>query len=473
MRLRWCYMFILVFSLFPLCTAFSEPRTESFASRIIEESRQTQQDARYTLSLIQMDRSQLQKERNRLTEQLSAAEEVFRARKETFQNLLDGETILKEAIESEKEEIKNVEDTLYNAAQRAVALIEKSPVSAEQPHRMEQLMPLISKQRFPGIEGVHTLVDIYWSELAASGERKLYEGRFIGPDYSELTGRIIRIGTLTAAFQTRNNDVGYLRTGENKKYVAVTGDLPWHVSSSLKSYFKGKTLHMPLDISGGTVFEMLSEKKDVADWLNAGGLLIWPLLLIGLVAIVLASERFAFLMRIRTNSDKIMADILGYVDREEWQACRDYCDKNNRFPTCRVLRSVFEHLNVSRETMENAIQEAILRQIPRLERFVATLAVLAAIAPLLGLLGTVTGMINTFQVITLFGTGDPKLMSGGISEALVTTQLGLAVAVPIILMHHFLERRIDKILGDIEEKGNKIVVALLKKGVITEGATAQ
>jgi biopolymer transport protein ExbB len=308
--------------------------------------------------------------------------------------------------------------------------------------------------------------------MIASGEIRAYDGGFIGPEYKEQTGRIIRVGPLSAAYRTDGGEVGYLQTGDNNKLVAVSGDLPWHVSSSLKSYFKGQADHMPLDISGGTVFKMLSEREGFTSWFTSGGLLMWPLFLIGFVAMALAFERFVFLMRIRSNSDKVMADILEYVDQKDWRKCRDYCDQNERFPTCRVLRSVFEHLNVSRETMENAIQEAILRQIPRLERFVATLSVLAAIAPLLGLLGTVTGMIETFQVITLFGTGDPKLMSGGISEALVTTEVGLIVAVPIILVHHFLERRIDKILVDIEEKGNKIVVALMKKGVITEGAPA-
>ena len=91
----------------------------------------------------------------------------------------------------------------------------------------------------------------------------------------------------------------------------------------------------------------------------------------------------------------------------------------------------------------------------------------AAIAPLLGLLGTVTGMIDTFHVITVYGTGDPRMMSGGISEALVTTQLGLAVAVPIMILHHFLERRVDKILSDMEEKGTSFTVILLKQGVFT------
>ena len=108
------------------------------------------------------------------------------------------------------------------------------------------------------------------------------------------------------------------------------------------------------------------------------------------------------------------------------------------------------------------MEEAILKQLPRLERFLPTLSVFAAIAPLLGLLGTVTGMIETFQVITRFGTSDPKLMAGGISEALITTQLGLAVAMPIIIIHHFLERRVDKVVGDMEEKGLALAAAMME-----------
>ncbi len=103
------------------------------------------------------------------------------------------------------------------------------------------------------------------------------------------------------------------------------------------------------------------------------------------------------------------------------------------------------------------MQEAILAEIPRLERFLSTLAVLASIAPLLGLLGTVTGMINTFQVITFHGTSDPRLMSGGISEALVTTMLGLGVAIPIMLSHSLLSRRVETSIAQIEEKSIRFV----------------
>jgi biopolymer transport protein ExbB len=116
------------------------------------------------------------------------------------------------------------------------------------------------------------------------------------------------------------------------------------------------------------------------------------------------------------------------------------------------------------EVLENALQEAILKQMPSLERGMNFLALCGAVAPLLGLLGTVTGMIQTFKVITEVGTGDPGMMAGGISVALLTTQFGLICAVPIMFIHHFFQRRVDKIVGDMQEKGTAFAVTLLKKG---------
>ncbi|MCF8117968.1 MAG: MotA/TolQ/ExbB proton channel family protein, partial [Desulfarculaceae bacterium] len=116
------------------------------------------------------------------------------------------------------------------------------------------------------------------------------------------------------------------------------------------------------------------------------------------------------------------------------------------------------------EVIDAGLSEAMLRELPRLERFLTTLKVLAAVAPLLGLLGTVTGMINTFQVITVFGAGDPRLMAGGISEALITTQLGLAVAIPILVASALLGRRVSRLAGDMEEKAVALAAALIKAG---------
>jgi biopolymer transport protein ExbB len=113
--------------------------------------------------------------------------------------------------------------------------------------------------------------------------------------------------------------------------------------------------------------------------------------------------------------------------------------------------------------LENALTEGILRQVPKLERFIPTLALFAVVSPLLGLLGTVSGMIKTFEIITEVGTGDPGMLAGGISEALLTTQFGLVVAIPIMLVHHFLKSQVDKIVNDMEEKGTAFIITLSKE----------
>jgi biopolymer transport protein ExbB len=453
---------------FPAGAAENGTSWRELAERIAAESRESEKRAEYTLELVRKDRQGLEAELERLKSRLESRRKELASRKRTFQSLLEREKQLEAEIEEEKEEIKQVQDTVFNAAQKTSSLIGRSPVSAEHPERFEAVRPLLSKERFPGMQGIRDLVSVLETEMRASGEIRKYEGDFIGPDGRRQNGTIVRAGAITAAYRLPDKGVGYLTLGKNRELTAVSGEPSWFVRNSLAGYIKGESGHMPLDLSGGSVFKRLSEGRDFTDWVRAGGLLVWPIFLVGAVALILAAERFVFLLRIRSNSDRIMSRITDMVSRGRWQECRDYCARNRRFPTCRVLGQVLEHLGATREAMENAIQEAILRQVPRLERFIPTLSILGAIAPLLGLLGTVTGMINTFQVITLFGTGDPKLMSGGISEALVTTQLGLAVAIPIMLLHHVLERRVDKILSDIEEKGNAFTLTLLKQGAIKE-----
>ncbi len=218
-----------------------------------------------------------------------------------------------------------------------------------------------------------------------------------------------------------------------------------------------------MDISNGAALQRLArEHKSIAEWLEGGGLLVWPIVLVGVVALLLVLERFYTLGRIRSNSERNMQHILEMVSSGKWQECRMFCDCKKNFPTCRILGHTLKYAGQSRDVIENGFKSALLKELPMLERFLPTLGVLAGVAPLLGLLGTVTGMINTFQIITVYGTGDPRMMSGGISEALVTTQLGLAVAVPIMLLHHILDRRVDKILGDIEENGARFTVALMR-----------
>ena len=155
----------------------------------------------------------------------------------------------------------------------------------------------------------------------------------------------------------------------------------------------------------------------------------------------------------------------------DWQGCEAVCARQAGKPAVRVLTAGLGCRHKDRETMENALQEAILKEVPPMERFLSTLGMLAAIAPLLGLLGTVTGMIDTFHVITRHGTGDPRMMSGGISEALVTTMLGLSVAIPMMLAHTLLGRAVDKHIGQMEEKAVALVNIVEKNRNLPNGAS--
>jgi len=143
------------------------------------------------------------------------------------------------------------------------------------------------------------------------------------------------------------------------------------------------------------------------------------------------------------------------------QQKQDEASQNN--PLGRILSVYNAKLAQDVETLSLKLDEAILRETPRLERGLITLAILAAIAPMLGLLGTVSGMIETFQAITLFGTGDPKLMSGGISQALVTTELGLAVAIPLLLIHSGLSSKSNRLIQILDEESAAIVARNAEK----------
>jgi biopolymer transport protein ExbB len=126
-------------------------------------------------------------------------------------------------------------------------------------------------------------------------------------------------------------------------------------------------------------------------------------------------------------------------------------------PVHELAVETVRHHDSPREHLEEILHEKMLSFTPRLERNLGALAVLGGIAPLLGLLGTVTGMIHTFQLVTIFGSGDAKLLSGGISEALVTTETGLAIAIPVLLVHAFLSRRARTLLGDIDTLATTLV----------------
>jgi biopolymer transport protein ExbB len=227
----------------------------------------------------------------------------------------------------------------------------------------------------------------------------------------------------------------------------------------------GEDMAVPIDITGGAALKQLARAESAWEMLLSGGPLVWPILLVGLISLALIVERLGFLRKVRANTDQLMGRVNELVQAGDLEGALAEADSQAGRPTSNVIKAGPGPERLRRiEVIENGLTEAMLKELPRLERFLTALKVMAAVAPLLGLLGTVTGMINTFHVITVHGTGDPRLMAGGISEALITTQLGLAVAIPVLVAAALLSRKAQRIASDMEEKAVAMSAALIQEG---------
>jgi len=442
----------------------------SLASQISKEQDEAILDAAETERLAKMDRAALEKEVSNLREQEKREKRTLDKLRNEFESLRNVENQLQEALADEQEEIDAIWGTIRGTANDSISLSRDNPITAEYPERTEILNNLATSQRFPGLEGIMILTEFFFQEMSEEGRIVRRTGEFVGPDGRSTIGEIIRIGRFTTLYQMVDGTVGFLvPDSSGERLIAITGEIPWSTQRQIKAYFDGKSNIAPIDPSAGAGFAKLTESQDFRDWLASGGIIMYVILGVAIFAILLAIERFIVLATKSRASEKIMSDIKAMVLKNRLTEARNYCSDKSRIPTCQMLHDVMDHIGHTQEVLENALQEAILKQIPTLERFLTTLALLAAIAPLLGLLGTVTGMITTFKVITEVGTGDPTMMAGGISTALLTTQFGLICAVPIMLLHHFLERQVDKIVNDMQEKGTSFAITLIKnRGSVSE-----
>lgn len=200
--------------------------------------------------------------------------------------------------------------------------------------------------------------------------------------------------------------------------------------------------------------------------MQAGGWLMWPIAACSVIATAIVIERGWTLRRRRVMPENLVTRI--------WQLHRQgqltpECIEEIRAgsPLGRMLAAGLVNRNHSREVMKEAISDVGRQVVADLERYLNALGTLASVSPLLGLLGTVVGMIKMFQVITQVGTGDPQMMAGGISTALLTTAGGLFVAIPAMLFHRFLESRVDRLVIEMEAQALRLVEVM--KGEREEG----
>ena len=398
------------------------------------------------------DRSSVEKEIARIEAEVKKLNFDIEVMQDEFKKLREKEIKLTHQQSDDEMGMRELSGTVRVVARDLETILRQSQLTARFPERLDLLKPILNKDRFPGIDDFKTITDLFFQEMALSGEVVIHKGSFVDRSGMEQTGDILTIGKFTAAYTT-GKETGFLRYSENSRQLFALSALPsWSIRRNLKKYTQGKTEDVSLDFSGGAALRQITHKSTLIDQIKNGGPIVWPILAIGLFAFMITIERTIFLKGVHANTDRVMGKVNELALEGKWKECDDIVKDKKGRPAYNVLKAGLGARAEERETLESVLQEAILKELPRLERFLPMLNIMGAIAPLLGLLGTVTGMISTFHVITLYGTGDPRMMSGGISEALVTTMLGLAMAIPIMLVHTFLSRRVEHIVGDLEEK---------------------
>lgn len=210
----------------------------------------------------------------------------------------------------------------------------------------------------------------------------------------------------------------------------------------------GELVQFGIDPTGGSILGLLVQAPNLKERVEQGGLVGYIILIVGAIGLLLALERLVSLTIIKAKVDK--------------QLKSDKFSDNN--PLGRIMRVKDTYPDTDTESLELHLTEAILGEVPKLGRNLTIIKIISVVAPLMGLLGTVTGMINTFQAITLFGTGDPKLMAGGISTALVTTVLGLVVAIPMTLLYAMLNTRSKNIVFVLQEQAAGVIAERSERG---------
>ncbi len=277
-------------------------------------------------------------------------------------------------------------------------------------------------------------------EISEQGKISRFTTEYASADGERITSDVVRVGVFNLVFEdgylqydtTTGNVTELQRQPEQSQYTNSAEDM----MEATDGY-----VAIGLDVTRGGILALLVESPTITERINQGGIVGYCIIALGIVGLMIAVWRWISLTK---DSRNVTA-----------QLSRETASMDN--PLGRVLSAYDEAKGADIETVELKLSEAALKEMPDLTKGLLFIKVIAAVAPLMGLLGTVTGMIKTFQVITLYGAGDPKLMAGGISQALMTTVLGLCVAIPMVLLHTLVSGQSRKIINILQSQSAGIV----------------
>lgn len=324
----------------------------------------------------------------------------------------------------------------------ARAQIQTSFISAQFPGRDQVLTDIATSKALPTIEQLRELWLVLLREQMEQGRIARFTAAINDEAGLPQTQSVIRVGPFAAIA-----DGKFLNYSEESALLSTLKRQPSTVymraARALQKAQPQQTIDAVIDPSRGTILGMLVQEPNLIEWFHQGKLPGYVVTVLAIIGLAIGFQRLVSLW------------LVGMRVRRQMRV--DEARLNN--PLGRVITAYRSNPDADTETLELKLDDAVLKEVPKLDRGLSTLKVLAAVAPLLGLLGTVVGMILTFQSITLWGTGEPRLMASGISQALVTTVQGLVAAIPLLLIHNLANSRARTIQQILEEQSAGLVAA--------------
>lgn len=321
---------------------------------------------------------------------------------------------------------------------------EDSIISVHYPKRDEFLQKLAKSKELANIEELEKLWYMMLQEMVESAKVSKFSADVIQKDGSHAKQDVIRIGSYGAV----SKDDFLLYSPDTKALMQTQKQPSWRYLKTAQNFNEPTDgmVKIMIDPTRGQLLSMLTKKPNLRERIHQGGIIGYIILALGTVGLLLALFRYIYLSFMMRNIKKQSYDLSNPKE-------------NNALGRIAIVYKKI--VDKTQEQKEILLEEAIIKEIPLFERYNALIKLLAAVSPLLGLLGTVTGMIITFQSITLFGTSDPKLMAGGISTALMTTVMGLSVAIPLLFAYTFIVAKSKRIIDFIEHQS----IGLIARGL--------
>lgn len=361
---------------------------------------------------------------------------------------IDENELLLEQKENELEEkAANLGEMFGSVRQTSTDFLtnfQHSLTASEDIKKEEIFSKFANSKKLPNLEELTTFWHSMLDEIIKSGNISQYKANVILNTGEKANKEITRVGLFAAVSEGK-----YLTYSNDMKSLVELAIQPnSNILEEAKNFEKSEQIStITIDPTRGTLFEMLENNPTILDRIHQGGIVGYIILVLGAMGLLFALFKMLVL---NVYSFKIKSQI------------KKIDTPKNSNSLGKIATVFYQNVNDSINDLEIKVGEAIIKETNKIKKGQSFVKLLAAVTPLLGLLGTVTGMIATFQAITLFGTGDPKLMAGGISTALITTVLGLVTAIPLLFAYTYISSKAEELVSILEEQSIGLLAKTLK-----------